>query len=244
MRKSSKVKARGASNEEPAVRKLTRLVPIDEGAVLAIEEEAEHDKAECSDEERIRQEEEKGEEEGEDSVAETELVPPSIDEDEDIGEGYKPEKPMTADEYTDALLRAADASKLFKETFFPALKQRIVTVRKYKLPWYDEPACINERFCVDNSCDTSNRYPAWAWCLLRCAMKSNAEITGRVVITFEPVSRRVYVMVDEHRFGKPIQLLHPDMAQKSEVDRVVFEVRKKLEQVAAASRGLMDIEDE
>ena len=229
---------RGTSNDEPAVRKLTRLMPIDENAVLCIEEEAEHDKAECSDEERIREEEEKEEEDS--SVAETEIVPPSVIED-----GYKPEAPMTADEYMDALLKAADASKLFKETFFPELKKRIVKVRKYKLPWYDEPTCTNERFCVDNSCDTSNRYPAWAWCVMRCAMRSNAEITGHVVVTFEPVARHIYVMADSHRFGGPISL--QTTAEENlipVVDRVVFEVRKKLEQVAAFGKGLMDIDDD
>ncbi len=242
---STETKTRGQKNkidekqredEEPSTRKLTRLG--------SIEEEAEHDKAECSDEERIRQEEENDNEE-DSSEADTEIVPPSIDDDDE--DGYKPEAPMTADEYMDGLLAAADATKVFKETYFPALKQRVVTVRKYKLPWYDEPTCTNERFCTDDACDTSNRYPVWAWCVLRCEMKSNARNTGGVAITFEPVARRIYVMVDEHRFGKPISLLHPDMSQKTQkadLERVVFEVRKKLEQVAAHSRGLTDVEDD
>lgn len=237
--KTTKSKLRSDDNEEPIARKVTRLTRIDEGAVLCIEEEAEHDKAECSDEERIRQEEE-----NEESEAETEIVPPSLDGDE-FDDAYRPEAPMTADEYMDALLKAADASKLFKETFFPALKQRIVKVRKYKLPWYDEPACTNERFCIDNSCDSSNRYPAWAWCVMRCEVSRNIHNDGKVAITFEPVSRRIYVMVDSLRFGTPIPL-----QQEAEVDvavsvnRVVFEVRKKLEQVAAAKGKFHDIDDD
>lgn len=253
---STETKTRGKKNKidekkkkqddgEPSVRKLTKLVPISEGAVLAIEEEAEHDKAECSDEERIRQED--NDDEDSSSEAETEIVPPSIDElDEDAYDGgYQPEAPMTADEFMDGLLTAADSSKVFKEVYFPALKKKIVKVRKYELPWYDEPTCTNERFCTDNACDTSNCYPVWAWCVLRCGMKSKARNTGLVAITFEPVARRIYVMVDEHRFGKPIQLVHPQgnaEARKMDVDRVVFEVRKKLEHVAAHSNGLTDTE--
>lgn len=229
--KGTKNKIRSdANNEEPATRKLTRLVPIDEGAVLAIEEEAEHDNAECSDDKE------------EDSEAETEIVPPSVDEEEEeenVVYGYSPESPLTADEYLDGLLKAADASRVFKDKYFPELKKQIQKVQKYKLPWYDEPACTNERFCTDDGCDTSNRYPAWAWRLLRCQVNSNSLSDGYVSVTFEPVARRVYVMFDCKRFGAPIAV---EIDDATNVDHVVEGVRKKLQLIAARHGGLTDVD--
>jgi len=221
--------------EEPVKRKLVKMDTEEQKLGNLVEKEAEHDNAECSDEEKDA------------DTADTEIVPPSVNEDlrED---GYALEPPLTSDEYVDGLLKAVDATTIFKNKYFPKLKKQIRKVQGYMVPWYDEPTCTNERFCIDDGCDTSNRYPAWAWCLMRCETQGNSRFDGRVVATFEPVSRRIYVMWDCRRFGKPIPFqcfdkFQTDEAQQMDVNRVAIEIKTRLEQIAAQGGGLSDLSD-